>query len=654
MKLIRVRLSILAGLVLISGSSPAQAWTSTDIAFQQVAGTSTDSANATVVDSSGNIYITGTFTGTVDFDPSSETNSLSSPGMNNGYVLKLDSRGSFIWVKHLSGSYAVTGNAIKLDSSGNIYVTGDFQNLVDFDPGSGVAELTSSGSNDGFIVKLTSSGEYLWAAKFGNTGDDRGNSVAVGSSDSVYISGRFSGTADFDPSANVETMTASGNDNYLVKLSSDGIFTWVKKFGGTGGEYFAYVATTSDYVYITGSFQLTADFDPGVGTFSMTSAGNPDIYLAKLNSAGEFQWAKRIGAGNAEFSRSITLDAQGNVLVAGIFQLSPDFDPGSETVTVSAIGGQDVFLLKLDSSGSYVWSRQFGGTDIDEADGITTDSDSNIYFTGHFASSTDINPGIDTETLTSAGSYDISILKLNSVGEYQWSYRIGGTGDDRGTAVAVGGSDAIDFVGTFQSTVDFNPTSGTSSITSAGGTDGFFLRFYKSGAIYPAYIAIQKTADQLSKEAREAHEKAVREAQDVVKNELARGGVITVEQFAAADLRGVTVKNVDLINSEISKLPKSESGVISAVAKIVFKYEVAGRVEGKGTIFYSELAAAGLAPESSSYKTMIVRDLKKLSGSDLSTIAQIQSAIQVIEAKYKERKAKLSAVVERIATRSVK
>lgn len=655
MKRVKVKLGLLVAALLSISNTSALAWSSGEIALLQVGGSTADVVNSSAVDSNGNIYLTGSFSGTVDFDPSSATNSLSSPGISNAYLLKLDSRGNFIWVKHFSGSYTGVGNALRIDSTGNVYVVGDFQNTVDFDPNSGISELTASGSYDAFVVKLSGAGEHIWSAKFGSTSEDLGNSISINTSGGLYVSGKFAGTVDFDPSTGVETITASSNDNFLLKLGLDGSFIWAKKFGGTGGEYNSYIASNSDAVYITGSFQGTnVDFNPGADVFSMSSAGNPDVYIAKLRSDGDFLWAKRFGAANADYSRSITLDTLGNVLVTGQFQLSPDFDPGSETVTVSSNGEYDIFIEKLDSSGNFIWSKHLGGTGTDDGLGIGTDSDSNIYMTGYFANSIDINPGAEIETITSAGSSDIALLKLNSSGSYLWGHRLGGSGDDKGKSVEFNGSDSLHFTGSFSSSIDFDISSGVATISSAGAADGYLLKTYLSGVNFPAVITSPKSAEQISKEAREAREKAVREAQDVVKNELARGGVITVEQFAAADLRGVTVKNVDLINSEISKLPKSESGVISAVAKIVFKYEVAGRVEGKGTIFYSELAAAGLAPESSSYKTMIVRDLKKLSGSDLSTIAQIQSAIQVIEAKYKERKAKLSAVVERIATRSVK
>lgn len=633
--------------------NPANAWVDTTHTYTTLSAGIT--VNNSTTDSSGNIYAIGTFTGTVDFEPQSGVTQKTSFGENDVFILKLDSSGDFLWIKTIGSSAHDAASSVAISSEGSVYIAGTIAGDADFDPGSGYDTKTAT-NQDGFVLKLDASGNYVWSKKFDvSSYDATGTAVAVDASGNVVAGGSFKGTLACDAGNGVPDLVASTSytDNYLIKLDSSGNYIWAKSFtGNSGSDVLADIAIDStNHVYATGNFQGTTDFDPAAGTSSgTTNKGANDGFVVKLNSNGDFSWVKTLGGTAADFGRTIQLDSLGNIFVFGEFKNTVDFNVDAGVESVTSKGDYDVFALKLDSSGGFSWARQFGGLGTEFNTSGTVDSNGNIYVSGYFTQTVNFNPLGTDESRTAVGSTDIYINKYNSAGNFEWNRSFGASGTDSAKTITALTGGKIVVLGYFNGTVDFDLGDGISQAT-AGSPSPFVLMFDASGS---SLLIITKSAEQITKEAREAHEKAVREAQDVIKNELARGGVITVEQFAAADLRGVTVKNVDLINSEISKLPKSESGVISAVAKIVFKYEVAGRVEGKGTIFYSELAAAGLAPESSSYKTMIVRDLKKLSGSDLSTIAQIQSAIQVIEAKYKERKAKLSAVVERIATRSVK
>ena len=181
-------------LVCVSGS-PVGAWSSDDSAVAVFGSTSDDSVVSMAVDSSGNVYTTGYFYDTVDFDPGAGTANLTSNGLYDVFVSKLDSSGNLVWAKQFGGTDAAKGLSIAVDSSGNVYTTGDFQGTVDFDPGAGTANLTSNGGRDVFVSKLDSSGNYLWAKSWGggvDTGlndDDRGRSVAVDSSGNVYTTG---------------------------------------------------------------------------------------------------------------------------------------------------------------------------------------------------------------------------------------------------------------------------------------------------------------------------------------------------------------------------------------------------------------------------------------------------------------------------------
>ena len=420
MKSVRVVLPfLLAALVLTTGTSSTYAWSSAQASVSVFGGTSGDVGYSIEVDSSGNVYTTGYFNGTVDFDPGAGTSNLTSAGGADAFVSKLDSSGNFVWAKGFGGTSGDYGNSIAVDSSGNVYTTGYFPGTVDFDPGAGTSNLTSAGGADAFVSKLDSSGNFVWAKSFGGALNDVGYSIAVDSSGNVYTTGYLQGTGDFDPGAGTSNLTSAGDaDAFVSKLDSSGNFVWAKSFGGTSGDYPNSIAVdSSGNVYTTGSIAGTVDFDPGAGTFNLTSAGGADAFVSKLDSSGNFVWAKRFGGTLSDYGQSIEVDSSGNVYTTGYFNGTVDFDPGAGTSNLTSAGTNDVFVSKLDSSGNFVWAKGFGGTSGDVSTSIAVDSSGNVYTTGYFNGTVDFDPGAGTSNLTSAGGADVFVLKLTSSGE---------------------------------------------------------------------------------------------------------------------------------------------------------------------------------------------------------------------------------------------
>ena len=134
--------------------------------------------------------------------------------------------------KQMGGTGSDYGNSIVLDGSGNVYTTGFFEAAVDFDPGVGVANLTSTGAWDVFINKLDASGNFLWAKKLGGVGNDVAYSIALDGSGNIYTTGFFEGTADFDPGIGVVNLTSAGGWGiFISKLDASGNFLWAKQLG---------------------------------------------------------------------------------------------------------------------------------------------------------------------------------------------------------------------------------------------------------------------------------------------------------------------------------------------------------------------------------------------------------------------------------------
>jgi hypothetical protein len=493
--------SFLALLLIFTFITP-QRVVADDVAYgwaKSIGGSSADIGYSTAVDSSGNVYTTGSFQGTVDFDPGAGVANLTSAGSTDIFVSKLDSNGNYVWAKSIGGVTADTGRSITLDSLGNFYTTGSFQGTVDFDPGVGTANLTSTGSDDIFISKLDSSGNYVWAKNVGGVSAEAGNSIAFDASGNVYTTGSFQGTVDFDPGAGTANLvsTAGNPDIFVSKLDSNGNYVWAKKMGGSFGDVGKFVALdVSGNVYTIGNFSfIDADFDPGAGTANLMSAGNTDIFVSKLDSNGNYVWAKSIGGGSTDEGYSTAVDSSGNVYAAGYFSNSADFDPGAGVANLTSAGSTDIFVSKLDSNGNYIWAKSIGGSSTDIGYSTAVDSSGNVYAAGYFSNSADFDPGAGVANLTSAGSTDIFVSKLDSNGNYIWAKSIGGSSTDIGNSTAVDSSGNVYTTGSFQDTADFDPGAGTANLTSAGSTDIFISKLAPNNAPTATSLSISGTPE---------------------------------------------------------------------------------------------------------------------------------------------------------------
>lgn len=447
-----------------------------DYEWSRVVGsTSDDRSYAVSVDPSGNIVSTGYFAGTVDFDPGAGTSNLSSSGANDVFVQKIDGNGNFLWAKSFGGSILDEGRSIATDASGNIYITGYFMGTVDFDPGAATTNLTSAGGNDVFVQKLDPLGNLLWARSFGGSSNDVGNSIHIDPSGNAVITGFFQGTVDFDPGTGNTSLSSEGNyDIFIQKIDASGSFVWARSFGGTSLDESRSI-TTDDLgnVYTTGYFAGNVDFDPGAGTTSLTAAGGDDIFVQKLNSSGDFLWARILGNALNEYGNAIDVDLSGNVYITGEFQGTVDFDPGNGTNDLIAAGGKDVYVQKMDANGNFIWARSFGGTFLDEGRSICVDNTGDVYTTGRFGTTVDFDPGSGTESLTSSGDTDVFVQKMNGAGDFVWAKVFGGTSTDFVDGITVDNLGNVYTSGFFQGTVDFDPESSTDSYSSAGIYDIF-------------------------------------------------------------------------------------------------------------------------------------------------------------------------------------
>jgi len=319
------------------------------------------------------------------------------------------------WAKQIGGNGGGVGRAITTDANGDVFTTGYFSGTVDFDPGTGVQDLTSVGNSDIFVQKLDAGGNFLWVKQMEATVSGEGQSITIDTDGSVYTTGYFHETTDFDPGPGVQNLTSAGSsDIFILKLDDSGNFLWTKQIAGSGSSIGQSIATdATHHVYITGSFNGTADFDPGLGVQNFTSAGSNDIFIQKLDIDGNFLWAKRMGGQNFDAGYSINLDPDRNVYTTGTFRGVLNINPNSNLQTFTSAGYADIFIQKLDTDGNFIWGTHTGGNGNDFGHSSCIDTDGSVYTTGYFQETVDFDPGPGVQNLT-AGGGDVYIQKLGT------------------------------------------------------------------------------------------------------------------------------------------------------------------------------------------------------------------------------------------------
>jgi gliding motility-associated-like protein len=448
-------------------------------------GNDTEFSNSITTSKNGDVYTTGWFSGIVDFDPSTTVLNISSQGMTDIYIQKLDAQGNLLWVKTMGGSSDEGASTVEVDFNGNVYITGSFRGTVDFDPGVGVTNLTSSSWANMYILKLDSLGDFLWVKNFGNNNSSRvhvqSSCLKTDSLGNVYTIGRFSDTIDFDPGAGITQLTTpiNGQSCFILKLDSLGTFNWVKSTEGGGPLGVSFSIFGGD-IFVTGFFYGTVDFDPGSGVHNVSSANSlyADVFVLKLNSQGIFSWVKTIQSTTAStFVSEITLDIMGNIFLTGYFDGTADFDPGVGLATYNSNGVSDIYILKLNSNGNFIWVRCMGNTSDDYGISITTDSIGNCYAAGSYTYSIDFD-SVLTNICSTTGGTGGYILKLSPLGHFLWSLPSTSTGGWSPRSITKSKTCGVYSTGFFSRIINFE---GNDTITSNNGSvDPFVLKICQS------------------------------------------------------------------------------------------------------------------------------------------------------------------------------
>ena len=421
-------------------------------------GVGDDVIRAMAADDNGNVYTTGYFTDTSDLDPTEGESQLVSNGFYDIFVQKVDTDGNLVWAKGFGAEFFDLGTGIEVDATGNVYITGVYEQTVDFDPSENSFEITSSGGQDIFILKLSPEGDLMWVKSIGSPGYEEAVSIGSDTDGNVYVSGYFAENGDYNPGEEVfELASNGGQDAFVVKLDESGQFEWALNFGGEEQELVLGMDVHPlGEVFITGLFASTVDFDPSEEIEERTPINGRDGYVLKLDTDGGFVYATSFGGAGNVTAWDIALDSDGNAYAAGGFNGS--FSSGLPS-PISA-QNEDAFVVRINPTGDLEWTSVIQGTDFQNAYDVNTDPSGNVILAGYFGGEADFDPSGEEFLLTkeSTEPFDAFVSMLNSDGELLYAANFGGSNftDHHGIDTDADGN--IYLSAAYQNTVDIDPS----------------------------------------------------------------------------------------------------------------------------------------------------------------------------------------------------
>jgi hypothetical protein len=391
-----------------------------------------EAAFSTCTDASGNVYIAGRTSSTVNIASGGHQNSFGAG--YDAFLVKFNSNGVRIWSTYYGGANWDSGYSCTTDAQGNVYLAGATAGSASAIASGGHQNTHGGGSNDAYLAKFNSNGQRIWATYYGGNGDEFANHCIVDNTGNVYIAGATSSTTSIASNGHQNTYGGGTYDPFIVKFDNNGVRQWATYYGGNGGGVvdeigYSIACDQNGNVYLAGRTNSQTGISSNGHQNSL--GGGYDGFLVKFDALGQRQWATYYGGNNWESAYSCATDASGNIYLAGATAGSAGAIASGGHQNTHGGGTNDAYLVKFDSNGLRKWATYYGGSADDYATCAVTDVSGNIYIAGNAASSSGIASGGQQNTY-GGGNYDAFLARFDSNGTRLDATYFGASGDDRG------------------------------------------------------------------------------------------------------------------------------------------------------------------------------------------------------------------------------
>jgi hypothetical protein len=439
-------------------------------------------------DSENNLYVTGSFTGTAEFNYGGIAHSLTSSGGGDMFLLKLNPAGELIWVRQIGGPQLDYGERLAIDSDNNIVVIGRFSGNVDFDPSDESYYIPSVIPSAEYVCMLNSNGEFLWANKISGLQfqDVTLKRVALDGYNRVVVTGSFLEEVHLyqDPNATGVILQNDGNPgNFYALFSQNGELLEASVIGtnGTPAIYSMNLDNNGNLLLAGAYYEHLSFGDEDENTLS--SNGHTDIFISKYNTDGQLDWVKSFGGIEEDYCLDAISDEYGNIYHTGVISSTVSFEEGNPDLTLATLGNKSIYISMLSPDGAPQWAEQIVSNNEFIYSQLVLDQSNNVLVSGYFAGKLFFNIENDIDSLISDFGSSTFLAKYNTEGTFIWAKIIAGETFARATTMAVDHTNNIYLAGKFHGTMYDGPPSDGYALQSCDYWDGFVLRINHSNPV---------------------------------------------------------------------------------------------------------------------------------------------------------------------------
>lgn len=496
----------------------------------KIGGLYQEKSNAIAKDKEGNIYVAGTFQGTVDFNPTDEIYELTSianpenPKSFDAFIAKYDANANLQWVFNLGSGGANMARAIVIDDSSNVFIGGYFEGIVDFDPSQNIVNENTGNGRNAFIAKYNSIGNYQWVKNIGNEETapfedndlrfEEINDITLDVDGNIYTTGVFEGTIDVDNLDGFDSddtytsyLDLNGNssrDFFVASYLSNGEFVIGFSRGGHNTDASHAIRVDFDYnIYIGGFFEDTCFFNinPNLPMYQLSN-GQKDGFVAKYNLYNECIWAKKFGStGDEQVSiGGLEIDGKNNFYIAGEFEGTVNMSLcGCAIHNMISKGGKDFFAGKYDQYSNLKTFIFNGSVNNDRATKVGYDLNGNLFVTGWISGVVNFDStqkNLQITPYSQNGATDVFVAKYDNNSNISWVNHYGGAVNGSNFAQSITGmiideNSNLFTIGNFYSQSAFDPENYSNILfNSSGMSDLFIVKYDSTGKIWktPQFI----------------------------------------------------------------------------------------------------------------------------------------------------------------------